>query len=78
MDALGRFLAEQLNEIGAEVEIFPRKEVGDILYAAWNGNAPGKPILLLCHMDTVWPVGTLIKCRCGKATCGSMAPASWI
>ncbi len=59
VDALGRFVTTQLNEIGAQVEIFPRKDVGDILYAAWNGNSPGKPILLLCHMDTVWPVGTL-------------------
>ncbi len=59
VDALGEFVAEQLREAGAQVEIFPREEVGDILYAAWNGNLPGQPILLLAHMDTVWPVGTL-------------------
>ena len=59
VDALGQFIAAQLQDAGAQVEVFPRAEVGDILYASWNGNLPGKPILLLAHMDTVWPVGTL-------------------
>jgi glutamate carboxypeptidase len=59
VDALGTFIDEQLRDAGAQVEIFPRQEVGDILYAAWNGNMPGQPILLLAHLDTVWPVGTL-------------------
>ncbi|HEX3052729.1 MAG TPA: M20/M25/M40 family metallo-hydrolase, partial [Aggregatilineaceae bacterium] len=59
VDQLGNFIVEQLEETGAQIEIFPRREVGDIIYAAWNGGMPGKPILLLCHMDTVWPVGTL-------------------
>jgi glutamate carboxypeptidase len=59
VDKLGKFVFEQLHEAGAQVEIFPRQEVGDILYASWNGNLPGKPILLLAHMDTVWPLGML-------------------
>ncbi len=59
VDALGEFIVEQLRASGAQVEVFPRQEVGDIIYAAWNGNLPGKPILLMGHMDTVWPVGTL-------------------
>jgi glutamate carboxypeptidase len=61
VDVLGVFVAEQLRAIGAEVITYPRAEVGDLVYAAWNGTAPGKPILILCHMDTVWPVGTLAK-----------------
>jgi len=59
VDALGDFVVEQLQASGAQVEIFPREDVGDILYASWNGDLPGKPILLLAHLDTVWPVGTL-------------------
>lgn len=59
VDVLGRYLVERLEEVGAQVEVFPRREVGDIIYAAWNGAVPGKPILILCHIDTVWPVGTL-------------------
>ncbi|MBN1200950.1 MAG: M20 family metallopeptidase [Anaerolineae bacterium] len=59
VDALGAYIADQLKNTGAQVEVFPRREVGDIVYAAWNGSAPGKPILLMGHIDTVWPVGTL-------------------
>lgn len=59
VDRLGQYVAEQLKLAGAQVEVFPRDHVGDILYGAWNGNLPGKPILLMGHMDTVWPVGTL-------------------
>jgi glutamate carboxypeptidase len=33
--------------------------VGDILLAKWNADRPGKPILFMMHMDTVWPLGTL-------------------
>jgi glutamate carboxypeptidase len=59
VDALGECVVDQLGESGAQVEIFRREEVGDILYASWNGDLPGKPILLLAHLDTVWPVGTI-------------------
>ena len=59
VDKLGQFVYDQLRETGAKIEIFPRQAVGDILYASWNDTAPGKPILLLAHVDTVWPVGTL-------------------
>jgi glutamate carboxypeptidase len=59
VDALGEFIVEHLREIGAQVVVFPRDEVGDLIYASWNDTAPGKPILLMGHIDTVWPVGTL-------------------
>ncbi|MBN2305189.1 MAG: M20 family metallopeptidase [Anaerolineae bacterium] len=59
VDKLGEFIVESLREVGAQVMTFPRDEVGDIHYASWNDTAPGKPILLIGHIDTVWPVGTL-------------------
>ena len=59
VDILGDFIVENLREAGAQVMTFPREEVGDIHYASWNETAPGKPILLMAHIDTVWPVGTL-------------------
>ena len=37
----------------------PRQAAGDQLFARWNAAAPGKPILFLMHLDTVWPLGTL-------------------
>lgn len=45
--------------LGAEVLRHPGGEFGDRLIAHWKGSQAGSGILLLCHMDTVWPVGTL-------------------
>lgn len=59
VDALGDFVTQICRELGATVEIHPRQEVGNLRLARWNDGAPGKPILLLAHMDTVWPAGTL-------------------
>lgn len=60
VDSLGDFMEGQFNALGAEViERHPQTEVGDIVLAKWNPNAPGKPILFLVHIDTVWPTGTL-------------------
>ena len=59
VDALGALIVEQCKALGAQVETYPREEVGDVHIARWNADAPGKPILILTHIDTVWPVGTL-------------------
>ncbi|MEU9187068.1 M20 family metallopeptidase [Streptomyces sp. NPDC048484] len=35
-------------------------EHGDVLTVTYPGTGtPGKPVLLICHYDTVWPAGTL-------------------
>ena len=58
-----RLLAAELGELGFEVESIAGRRVGDHLLArdaaAPSGNGP--PQLLLGHMDTVWPHGTLAK-----------------
>ncbi|MCB9437231.1 MAG: M20 family metallopeptidase [Anaerolineales bacterium] len=59
VDQFGRFLHEVVSELGADIEVLPRETVGDIRLAKWNADAPGKPLLLLMHIDTVWPEGTL-------------------
>jgi len=59
VDQLGAYLRDHLHQLGAEVEVIPREKAGDILFARWNANLPGKPIMFLMHMDTVWPLGTL-------------------
>ena len=33
--------------------------MGDIIEGRWNDDAPGKPLLAVCHMDTVHPIGAL-------------------
>lgn len=60
VDKMGAFMEAQFNELGASsVTRIPQTEVGDLLLAKWNENAPGKPIMFLIHIDTVWPIGTL-------------------
>ncbi|NWG17753.1 MAG: M20 family metallopeptidase [Chloroflexi bacterium] len=59
VDKLGAFMEGEFKSLGAAVTRLPQTEVGDFLLAKWNENAPGKPIMFLIHIDTVWPQGTL-------------------
>lgn len=59
VDRLSAHVAALCEALGAEVTVYPRAETGDLRVAMWNRDAPGRPILLLAHLDTVWPVGTL-------------------
>jgi glutamate carboxypeptidase len=60
VDKMGAFMEEEFRALGASsVTRIPQTEVGDLLLAKWNENAPGKPIMFLIHIDTVWPIGTL-------------------
>jgi glutamate carboxypeptidase len=59
VDRFANFMEGQFTALGAAVTRFPQTEVGDCLLAKWNEDAPGKPILFLVHIDTVWPIGTL-------------------
>jgi glutamate carboxypeptidase len=63
-DALAGFVGEQLEGLGLAVERHRREEAGDHLVARWGSpvvdpSRDGRPNLVLCHMDTVWPLGTL-------------------
>ena len=57
LDALGSYVAERMRALGAEVERFSQIERGDHWIGSW-GSGPGG-ILLLAHLDTVYPSGTL-------------------
>lgn len=61
VDQLSSHLHGQLAAMDAEIDVFARKEVGDIRLAKWNGNSNAKPIMIIGHLDTVWPEGTLAK-----------------
>lgn len=62
VDRLGAFMADQFTALGASsVTRIPQTEVGDFMLAKWNEDAPGQPIMLLIHTDTVWPMGTLAR-----------------
>jgi len=59
VNRMGERVAEELDKLGAALTTHPRTEVGDIIEARWNDGKPGKPMLFVCHMDTVHPVGML-------------------
>lgn len=60
VDKLGAYMVEQFKALGASsVTPIPQTEVGDFVLAKWNEDAPGKPLMFLIHIDTVWPLGTL-------------------
>jgi glutamate carboxypeptidase len=61
LDKLGKFLTAQLSTLNANVEIIPQASSGDHLLVRWGRNTSEKPqgTLMLCHMDTVWELGTL-------------------
>jgi glutamate carboxypeptidase len=57
VDQCGVVLGRMLRAAGTEVEVLSQRERGDHLRARIPGQ--GRPVLLLGHFDTVWPVGTL-------------------
>src|ERR1041385_2184473 len=61
VDRMGAFLAEAFEHLGGQVTFYPQEAVGNHLKADFAGGASGKPVLLLGHFDTVWPMGTLAK-----------------
>jgi len=68
VDRVGALVAEECRRLGAQVEIHPQAGTGDHVLARFNLPSPSRRgaggevgILLLSHMDTVFPLGTLEK-----------------
>ena len=59
VDRLGEVLAQEFERLGGKITMHPQSKYGDHLQAEFPGSKSGKPILLLGHFDTVWPLGTL-------------------
>jgi glutamate carboxypeptidase len=59
VDACSAYVATRLRGLGAEVKMIPQPAAGDHLTALWPGNDQSSQFLTLCHLDTVWPKGTL-------------------
>ncbi|MBK8822167.1 MAG: M20 family metallopeptidase [Anaerolineales bacterium] len=57
VDRVGIFVADEALKYGADVEVISNTKTGDHVVARWGSGENG--ILLLCHMDTVFPLGTL-------------------
>lgn len=55
-------VADEARRRGATVRPIPqahRTDRGDHLEATWPGTEAAAPLLVLAHLDTVWPLGTL-------------------
>ena len=63
-DRMGTFLAEKFRRIGGTVRVHPADWHGDNVQVSFSGNNSAKPILLLGHFDTVYPLGTLVTMPC--------------
>jgi glutamate carboxypeptidase len=61
LDEIARFVAGQLREIGGQIELIPQPGYGTHLRAGFSfDHALAEPrVLVIGHLDTVWPVGTL-------------------
>jgi glutamate carboxypeptidase len=57
VDACGRILKTRLTAMGGRVHMLPRADAGDHLVAEFGGGT--RQILVLGHVDTVWPIGEL-------------------
>ncbi len=64
VDGCQDFAAKELRKVGCKVVTHPQKDTGDLVVAEF---APGRTkdaddeILVLTHIDTVWPVGKIAK-----------------
>jgi glutamate carboxypeptidase len=64
VDACVAFAAREFKKVGCKITTYPQPDTGDLTVAEF---APGRlkdaddEILLLAHLDTVWPVGQLVK-----------------
>lgn len=64
VDACSAFVTAEFRKTGAKITRFPQKMIGDLHLVEFPGSAKVKTegqILVLTHIDTVWPVGQLAK-----------------
>jgi glutamate carboxypeptidase len=64
VDACSAFIAAEFKKTGARISRYPQKRIGDLYvleYPASVKAAEAGQILVLTHIDTVWPVGKIAK-----------------
>lgn len=67
VDELGALLAGRFEKIGGHAKFHRVQNFGDHLQVDFSGARGGQPVLLLGHMDTVYPMGTLSTMPCRVA-----------
>src|ERR1700674_1822404 len=67
VDQLGALLAGRFEKIGGHAKFHRAQGYGDHLQVDFSGARSGKSVLLLGHIDTVYPMGTLSNMPCRVA-----------
>lgn len=67
VDRLGTMLAEKFRALGGKAHLHRAEQYGDHLQIDFPGSRGTKPVLLLGHFDTVYPLGTLAQMPCKTA-----------
>ena len=60
VDRVADWVEKRLQSAGADVQRYAQPQYGDFLLARWTGEGRGH-ILIVAHMDTVYPKGTAAK-----------------
>ena len=63
-DGMGTVLVRKFAALGGRATVHPAEDYADNIQIDFPGNADVKPVLLLGHFDTVYPLGTLAKMPC--------------
>lgn len=66
-DGISQFLAQKFAVLRGNVRIHPAEKYGNNLQVDLPGQANAKPVLLLGHFDTVYPIGTFATMPCHVA-----------
>jgi glutamate carboxypeptidase len=61
VDRLVMHLRGRIGAAGGDIEELPQNDYGDLTIARWSGTEGQKPLLVMTHIDTVWPIGTLTR-----------------
>jgi glutamate carboxypeptidase len=64
VDRLGAFLASRFEQLGGRAKFHRAQDFGDHLQVDFPAASKRKPLLLLGHLDTVYPIGTLSTMPC--------------
>jgi glutamate carboxypeptidase len=59
LDNLARLLRDRFTSLGGQASLLPDPIHGDHVQVVFPGERNIRPGLVLCHYDTVWPLGTL-------------------
>ena len=59
VNRLGDAVSEELSRLGGRVERLPETDRGDHLLIRFGEQGAERPVMLLGHLDTVWPAGEI-------------------